>query len=242
MFLWDLTVREVLVPKKFEPVTLSIQTLNLSSKWFRLLERRGTIRTVFEEPLTARSDTLYMYQSMHQFLRSLTALIPLALCLSANVQGQARYGQHGAALLPDPTVTPGAIAISSKTTVCTTKWGKDARHVTAAMKKQVYAQYGTAPGIGVCAWKTRTTKAGKIVREACEVDHLVSRELGGADDVRNLWPQPYTQHPGAHEKDWLENRLHAEVCSGKITLQDVQNQIQTDWYAAYLQRKSTPNP
>jgi len=179
---------------------------------------------------------------MYRSLRSLAALIPLVLCLAANVQGHAHYGQSGPALLPNPSVTPGAIAINSKATVCTTKWGKDARHVTAAMKKQVYAKYGTAPGSGVCAWKTRTTRAGKTVREACEVDHLISRELGGADDIRNLWPQPYTQHPGAHEKDWLENRLHKEVCSGKITPQEAQNQIQTDWYAAYLQRKGTPNP
>jgi hypothetical protein len=68
------------------------------------------------------------------------------------------------------------------------------------------------------------------------VDHLISRELGGADAVENLWPQPYTQHPGAHEKDWLENRLHDEVCAGKITLQDAQQEIKEDWYAAYLKR------
>ena len=178
---------------------------------------------------------------MYRLLRSLAALIPLVLCLCASLQGQAHYGQHGPALLPDPSVTPGAIAISSKTTVCTTKWGKDARHVTAAMKKQVYAQYGTAPGSGVCAWKTRTTKAGKTVREACEVDHLISRELGGADDVNNLWPQPYTQHPGAHEKDWLENSLHKEVCSEQTTLEEAQHEIVTDWYAAYRKRKG-PTP
>jgi len=159
-----------------------------------------------------------------------------------HLQGQAQYGQRGSDLLPDPSLTAGAIAISSKTTGCATKWGENARHVTATMKKQVYATYGTAPGSGVCAWKTRATRAGKTLREACEVDHLISRELGGADDVKNLWPQPYTQHPGAHEKDWLENRLHAEVCAGKITLQDAQKQIQTDWYAACLQRKATPSP
>jgi hypothetical protein len=66
---------------------------------------------------------------------------------------QAQYKKDGPALLPDPAVTKGAVRIQSKTTVCKTKWGKDERHVTAAMKKQVYAKYGTAPGEGVCAFK-----------------------------------------------------------------------------------------
>lgn len=32
---------------------------------------------------------------------------------------------------------------------------------------------------------TRTMKAGKTVREACEVDHLISREFGGANGNAN---------------------------------------------------------
>jgi hypothetical protein len=79
---------------------------------------------------------------------------------------------------------------------------------------------------------------GKQIKEACEVDHLVSRELGGADAIDNLCPQRYTQHPGAHEKDRLENRLHKEVCNGMITLDEAQQAIKSDWYKAYLKRKS----
>jgi hypothetical protein len=92
-------------------------------------------------------------------------------------------------------------------------------------------------GDGVCARVIRTTKTGKVAREGCEVDHLVSRELGGADALPNLWPQPYNPKPGAHEKDWLENELHKEVCHGLISLEDAQQEIRTDWYAAYLKRK-----
>jgi hypothetical protein len=105
---------------------------------------------------------------------------------------QAQYKKDGPALLPDPAVTKGAVRIQSKTIVCKTKWEKDERHVTAAMKKQVYTQYGTAPGEGVCAFKTHKGKNGKPVKEGCEVDHLISRELGGDDKPENLWPQPYT--------------------------------------------------
>lgn len=149
----------------------------------------------------------------------------------------ARYQKNGPALLPDPVVTTGAVRISSKAKVCSIKWGKDERHVTQKMKDDVYAEYGTAPGQGVCAFETHPGANGKPVTEGCEIDHLISRELGGADSPANLWPQPYTQHPGAHEKDWLENELHKEVCAGTITLQAAQNEIKTDWYAAYLKRK-----
>jgi 5-methylcytosine-specific restriction endonuclease McrA len=162
------------------------------------------------------------------------AAVLLACCVSAQ---QAQYQKHGSVLLPDPNVTKGDVALRDKQTVCTTKWGQDARHVTPKMKKDVYTQYGTAPGKGVCEFKTRTTKSGTQVTEGCEVDHLISRELGGADTEENLWPQPYTQHPGAHEKDWLENELHKEVCANTITLADAQKEITDDWYAAYLKRK-----
>ena len=59
-------------------------------------------------------------------------------------------------------------------------------------------------------------------------------ELGGADDVRNLWAEPYTPTPGAHEKDRVENYLREQVCAGNISLPDAQREITTDWFAVYL--------
>lgn len=165
-----------------------------------------------------------------------TLAIALAVAGTTFAQ-QAQYQKSGPALMPDSSITKGAVRLHSKTTVCRTKWGKDERHVTDKMKQTVYQQYGTAPGEGVCAFKTHTGKSGKPVKEGCEVDHLISRELGGDDKVENLWPQPYTQNPGAHEKDWLENELHKEVCAGTITLTAAQNEIKTDWYSAYKKRK-----
>ena len=46
-------------------------------------------------------------------------------------------------LLPNHMLTPG-VARTDLTLkkICTTKWGKDARHVTAAMKRQAFAAYG----------------------------------------------------------------------------------------------------
>ncbi len=59
-----------------------------------------------------------------------------------------------------------------------------------------------------------------------ELDHLVSLELGGApSDIRNLWPETYSGRRGATDKDALENRLHAEVCDGQISLARAQFEI-----------------
>lgn len=165
-----------------------------------------------------------------------------ALQTSGTCAQQARYGHSGPALLPDPFSTPGNVALSDQATVCAKKWGADARHVTPKMKRDVYVAYGTAPGHGVCESKAHTSKSGSLVREGCEIDHLISRELGGADSEDNLWPQPYTHHPGAHEKDWLENELHREVCAREITLEEAQNEISSDWYKAYLKRKLSRTP
>jgi hypothetical protein len=68
----------------------------------------------------------------------------------------------------------------------------------------------------------------------CEIDHLVSRELGGDDDIFNLWPEPYGGHPwNASAKDRVENRLHKEVCTGNLTLEDAQTEIRFDWRIPY---------
>lgn len=131
----------------------------------------------------------------------------------------ANYGRSGGALLPDPRVTPGATLPVDANTVCARGYAGQTRHVTEAEKKQAYAEYAARRAKGVC----------------CEVDHLISLELGGSNDLKNLWPQPYAPAPGAHEKDKLENRLHEMVCAGKIGLPAAQRAIATDWYAAYRQ-------
>ena len=68
-----------------------------------------------------------------------------------------------------------------------------------------------------------------------ELDHLIPLELGGADAVDNIWPQPAKPVPGFHEKDKLENYLHKQVCAGKMALVDAQALIRTNWVAAYSQ-------
>lgn len=73
---------------------------------------------------------------------------------------------------------------------------------------------------------------------AYEEDHIIPLEVGGhPTDPRNLWPEPYQASiadGGARFKDKVENYLHDEVCAGRITMQDAQRQISSDWYRVYV--------
>lgn len=130
--------------------------------------------------------------------------------------------------LPDLGKTPGVSRAGlSKATICATTWGKDARHVTQAMKDQVFALYGFS---GYDDARCEPDTHGKT----CEIDHLISRELGGADEVENLWPESYGSSPyNAHLKDKLENRLHKEMCAGHIGLKAARDMLVNDWRKAY---------
>lgn len=118
------------------------------------------------------------------------------------------------ATLVNPAMTPGVVRPLSRTAVCQTAWGRDHRHVTTAMKREVATRYGVP-------WDERANY---------EFDHLIPRELGGADDVLNLWPQAWTD---AKRKDRLENRLHVLVCNRTLSLRQAQTVIRSDWQQAY---------
>ena len=120
--------------------------------------------------------------------------------------------------LPDPACTPGAIfPDATQDKICVPGYSSEVRNVPESEKNQVYAEYGI-----------KTHKTGEY-----EVDHLISLELGGSNDIANLWPESAEPRPGFHEKDKVENYLHKQVCDGVMSLQDAQYQIAHDWMAAY---------
>lgn len=119
--------------------------------------------------------------------------------------------------LPDPTCTPGVVLTTDATAVCKQGYSRGVRNVPDEIKRHVYAEYGIA-----------SHKSGTY-----EVDHLISLQLGGSNDIKNLWPEAAEPRPGYHEKDMVENYLHSLVCSGKQSIQDVQHTIATDWLAVY---------
>jgi hypothetical protein len=62
---------------------------------------------------------------------------------------------------------------------------------------------------------------------------LISLELGGSNDISNLWPEAADPTPGFHQKDQVENYLHKQVCEGKLSLKQAQQEIATDWLRVY---------
>lgn len=132
-----------------------------------------------------------------------------------------------APILPDASKTPGDVLEVASSDVCTSGYSKLVRNVPSALKRQVYESYGI----------THREK-GEF-----EIDHLISLELGGSNSVRNLWPQSFLTQPwNAKVKDQLENELHSEICSGKIDMKTAQQEIASDWIAAYKKHFHTDRP
>ena len=119
---------------------------------------------------------------------------------------------------PDYMLTPGVIdPRATVKKICKPYYTETVRHVTMKTKKEVFKLYGIDQ-----------------YSDSFEVDHLIPLELGGSNDIKNLWPESYTTTPyNAHDKDVLENRLHKLVCDGKITLIQAQMEIARDWIRAH---------
>jgi hypothetical protein len=67
--------------------------------------------------------------------------------------------------------------------------------------------------------------------------------LGGGDDIRNFWPQPYGAPVwNANVKDALEDHLHRMVCEGKLDLATAQHDISKNWITAYKKYLNTDKP
>jgi len=127
---------------------------------------------------------------------------------------------------PEPGLTPGAVATADRTAVCGSSQPKT-RNVPVSLQRRVFEEYGI-PGASPKAY---------------EVDYLITPALGGADDIRNLWPQSYSSAVwNARVKDALEDRLHDLVCDGSVDLVAAQRDIASDWIAAYKKYFHTDSP
>jgi hypothetical protein len=133
-------------------------------------------------------------------------------------------------IYPDPARTPGAVnpeitQDNIRETICNPRWStksiRPEESYTHHLKVEQIGEYGYSDS------KLRDY----------EEDHFIPLELGGNPiDPKNLWPEPYEtsiSDGGAHTKDKVENYLHAEVCSGSLTLEQAQHEITEDWYRVY---------
>ena len=94
--------------------------------------------------------------------------------------------------------------------ICAPGYGSAHRHVSYVLRDKIYDRDGLPRG----------TRRGYVI------DHRIPIEIGGNNDPSNLFAQP---RPEAKRKDWLEDRLHADVCSGRTTLAAARAEILEKW-------------
>ena len=123
--------------------------------------------------------------------------------------------------LPDPACSPGAVLTTDTSIICVSGYTQTVRDVPDSEKQQVFAEYGIDYSL----------------HSNYEVDHIISLELGGSNDISNLFPESYSIQYGARVKDTLENYLHQQVCRGKLSIAVAQQEIATNWLKYYLQWK-----
>lgn len=129
--------------------------------------------------------------------------------------------------IPDRELTPGATLPITAAEVCRAADSEETHPISVSMQQKVFQEY-----------RTPESQAAKY-----EVDFLITPGLGGADDIRNLWLEPYSSTVwNAHVKDALEDRLHDMVCSGQLDLETAQHDIATNWISAYKKYFHTQNP
>jgi hypothetical protein len=132
-----------------------------------------------------------------------------------NSFGKCNWGDSYTIPRADVRCTAGEVLNVLLDKLCVSGYTETVRHTTEKMKNEAYSEYG------IDSYKSRQY----------EIDHLIPLELGGADTMNNLWPQPNDQmySNGYQLKDVEENKLHNLVCNGSMTLKDAQQQIIREW-------------
>lgn len=128
--------------------------------------------------------------------------------------------------LPIRRLTPGATVAIPVDELCRAR-AVEPSAIPAAVRASVLRSYGmeAAPD------------------HEYELDFLITPELGGSPDPRNLWPEPYHSPVwNAAVKDELEWLLPRLVCAGQLDLETAQRDIAVDWIAAYKKYFKTDRP
>jgi hypothetical protein len=163
------------------------------------------------------------------FAPAIAAAAAVALLVTATMYFRAPAGDSFAVRhrlsLPVAAITPGATSDVSVEELCAGT--PRMQPITAAMRAQVLSAYGVE----------------NVPSDQYELDYLITPELGGATDVRNLWPQRYGSPVwNARVKDELEELLPQLVCNHQLDLATAQRDMASDWIAAYKKYFNTDVP
>jgi hypothetical protein len=128
--------------------------------------------------------------------------------------------------VPNPSLTPGATVLLGRGEICR-ETNANNKPVPVALQRKVFDEYGI----------------GSAEPRAYEVDYLITPALGGADDIRNLWPESSSATVwNAQVKDELEGHLRNLVCGGQLDLATAQSEIAANWIGAYKKYFHTDRP
>lgn len=135
-------------------------------------------------------------------------------------------GAIEAGALPVAALTPGATVDIDVRDVCD-QTPPPSQEIGAAVRLAVLRSYGMEA----------------VPPDEYELDYLITPQLGGSPDPRNLWPQRYGARVwNAGVKDQLEDLLPRLVCEGRIDLRTAQQDIAADWVSAYRKYFKTAAP
>jgi hypothetical protein len=131
-----------------------------------------------------------------------------------------------AAALPIHALTPGAVGAVNLDALCAGRT-VEKPSVAAAVRDAVLRGY----------------RMEHVTAREYELDYLITPELGGIPDPRNLWPERYaTRVWNARVKDDLEALLPRLICRGQLDLATAQRDIAENWIAAYKKYFKTDRP
>ncbi|MGH9573311.1 MAG: anti-sigma factor family protein [Candidatus Acidiferrales bacterium] len=170
------------------------------------------------EPTLPTGHPVHRYVPRLAYVAALMLLaVGGALFLRRQIHKSAAPGDSYALLLPNPSLTPGATQPIALSAMCSSDHDEVVRYVPARVSEAVFREYGIS----------------NAPASEYEVDYLITPGLGGADDIRNLWPEPHNDVWNSYVKDQLEDRLHSMVCSDQMTLATAQREIAANWISAY---------
>ena len=197
---------------------------------------RETLRSKLTD-IAHHQDDSFIERFVPPFARAsrwaMVGAAAIAVILLVRVAQQSEVRVHPKAVapiendaLPVAELTPGATWNLTVDELCAPA-GHEQREVSDAIRVEVLRGYGME----------------RVPPDEYELDYLITPELGGAPDAKNLWPQRYASRTwNAHVKDQLERLLPRLVCDGTISLQTAQREIAVDWIAAYKKHLGTDVP
>ncbi len=144
-----------------------------------------------------------------------TPAAPSGVGASVALGSRSRSSACSLGVEPDRRCSPGAYYSGlTEAVICSSTFTTSTiRDVPQSEKYAVEREYGLRAA---------------LYGHTLEIDHIVPLELGGSNDIANLFPER-----AYHAKDRLENRLHELVCAGTMTLEAARSGIAADWVGLY---------